>query len=195
MSTQYGEEKWILEHTRGKRGGVLVDVGAADPVVISNSHFLLAEYDWQGFLIEPLPKFARACREHYADNPRVKVIEAAAAGDPETLMYPFDYCTTSSTEWRDRVIKMHNAVYDPPIKVRGAGLGELLKEAGCPRLIDFLSVDVEGMDNLVITSMDWDYFTVDLICVELPDAALLSGLGFAHYVTTAGNQLWKRIAG
>lgn len=63
--SQFGEDQWICEHlTKYMSGpGLFCEVGAFDGIQSSNTlHF--EEEGWDGVCIEPLPRYARACREN-----------------------------------------------------------------------------------------------------------------------------------
>ena len=54
--SQWGEEKWLLEHFFAeKRNGVYVELGAVDGVRFSNTLALHTCRDWTGVLVEAPP--------------------------------------------------------------------------------------------------------------------------------------------
>jgi FkbM family methyltransferase len=167
---QYGEEAIIDREFSGKRDGMVVEVGAYDGWSWSNSQYLIAR-GWHGILIEPHPTYAAMCRERYANNARVQVIEAAASGRAGTAdLYPFECVSTLELDWVQRCCEAHAHVrergFGKPIKVRIDTLTTLLMEAECPDHIDYLSIDCEGHDENVIRSLDLMLFRPRLISWE-----------------------------
>ena len=70
-----------------KTDGVFVEIGAYDGESFSNTS-CLADIGWVGHYVEPIPKFADACRRRHAANPRVRVHTACVgrtAGESVTL--------------------------------------------------------------------------------------------------------------
>lgn len=78
MNSQYGEEQHVLEITSGLDPATsrVLDVGAWDPVAMSNSRKLI-ESGWGGILVEPSPVPLKNLMLAYADNERVVVVGGA----------------------------------------------------------------------------------------------------------------------
>jgi FkbM family methyltransferase len=196
-ASQYGEEKIILPFFHGQRGGYVVDVGAADGQTFSNSRVLIRDYDWRGLLIEPEPTHYAALEALYAGSGYVRTTRRAVdttTGDGR--MWPMPLGSTLIPEWRDRILRIHPQLsFGEPITVQTEPLADLLAEAEAPVLIDFLSVDCEGMDLVVLQTMDWRTYTVRLVCIEEAGYGLddyMASVGFEFYTRTHGNQFWRR---
>ena len=54
----------------------------------------------------------------------------------------------------------------PTVKVETVSLLDLLKEAGSPKNIDYLSIDTEGSELDILRSFDFNYYDISLISVE-----------------------------
>lgn len=201
MSSQYGEETILLDFLQGKPHGMLVDVGAADGVFYSNSRHLIEEYGWKGILIEPEPEQYQELRRLYAGSLRVIPINAAASlKEGVVSLWPAGMGSTTVPSWKARIEKdFPECKFGKPIDVRSAPLSMLLYEANCPDLINFLSIDCEGMDLEVLQSMNWDRYSVELLCVESGDDGnaddplnhYLKSIGFTFHARTRGNTFWK----
>ena len=198
MPCQYGEEPFILGQTQELRNGFVVDVGAADGYTGSNSHFLIHDYGWSGILIDPLPEHVKALRERYAENDKVAVVDSAVGLEPGAVtFYPCGQGSTMLADWRDRVIRDFNGVYGEPMTVHVKTLTEILDEHDAPKVIDFLSVDCEGMDWSVLRSLDWNKYRVDMACVEARPQNqrlidFMAARGLNVFAVTAGNLLFAR---
>ena len=66
--SQYGEENILKEYFKDLKNGTLLEVGAADPEELSNSRFLIENYNWKAILIEPNPVFFEKLQNFYANN-------------------------------------------------------------------------------------------------------------------------------
>lgn len=74
-------------------------------------------------------------------------------------------------------------------------LAEVLNEF-CGGHIDFLDVDVEGLDYEVLLSNDWERFRPRFVCVEAlqhdddPTHSFLLGLGYRLIVSTGRSRIY-----
>lgn len=198
MPSQYGDDALIEAYFGGKRGGFVVDVGAADGVVNSNSHRLLTDLGWSGILIDPLPEHVDAMRQTYDGRDDVTIVRCAVAREPGTIkMWPGEQGTTAIPEWRDRLAEYHGTQYGEPFEIDARPLTDILDQHGAPSRIDFLTVDCEGMDTQVLQSLDWDRYAVSLVCVEASNPwpsliAFMKERGLGLVGQTAGNALFGR---
>ena len=60
--SQAGQDAWVVEILKGKRAGKYLDVGANDPVLISNTYGLESQLGWDGFLLDNDPNCVRDLR-------------------------------------------------------------------------------------------------------------------------------------
>lgn len=200
--SQQGEDMVIDCLLRGKRDGFYVDVGAHHPWRLSNTFFFYSR-GWRGINIEASPDAVALFQAH---RPRDVNLNLAIAAGHRTLTYHrFDEpaVNTFSPELveayrvtaRYKLLATHG--------VRAAPLRDVLAEhlpAGQP--IDFLSVDVEGLDAEVIGSNDWDRYRPTLVLVEdgransLDEvvasdmAAALRGCGYVPFSKFVHSQLY-----
>ena len=154
MSAQYGEDAVLEGYFKGRGPGFFVDVGAADGVDNSNT-FNLAQRNWKGILIEPNPSDYQKLCNLYSNNPRFTILNMAVYSSPgeKTFYYERGQSSTLSKEFRDRVINIHKAKYQETI-VKCDTLISILDGYACPKTIDFMSVDAEGVDMIVLKSMN-----------------------------------------
>jgi hypothetical protein len=60
--SQAGQDHWVFDLFKGKRGGTFLDVGANHPIEISNSFALESQLGWRGFLIDNDDYCCELCR-------------------------------------------------------------------------------------------------------------------------------------
>jgi FkbM family methyltransferase len=155
-----------------RNDGLFVEVGAYDGISFSNSS-CLADAGWNGILIEPIPRFAQACRDRYHGNARIQVVDAAVgdtAADVEfTIAGPFTSTNDDVIRGYERLDWAKEAVKNSTrLTVRQRILDEILAASGAEgKAIDVLIVDVEGAEASVFAGFSLEKWMPTMIIVEL----------------------------
>jgi FkbM family methyltransferase len=167
-----GEDLIVHRIVRGKSPGFYVDVGAHHPRRFSNTHRFYRD-GWRGINVEPNPAAMKAFRT--ARNRDINLQYGVASQPARLTYYQFD---ESALNTFDRSLA-ESRVADTPYRLTGTievpveRLDRLLEEhlpAG--QEIDFLSVDVEGLDLQVLQSNDWQRYRPTCVLVESLDTAI-----------------------
>jgi len=190
--SQSGQDKWIIEKLfPGKKNGVFVDVGAFDGITFSNT-CLLEKMGWNGLAIEPLPSAYEMLvvnRQCITVNGCVapssgRRLYRACTGELEMLSGLADEYDPRHMERISREMGAHRGSYTD-MDVDCYNLNELLEDHGV-RHVDYLSVDVEGLEYKILKSIDFKRISVSVIGIEnnflnsnIP--ALLVKKGFAFH--------------
>lgn len=152
--------------------GFAIEVGAADGKFTSPT-LALEQSGWEVICVEPNPLFAA----HARDN-RMQVVEAACA-DFCSDYHPFTVCNvnhdcrlcemqggSSLVVQREHLERLGwTPKGERIIHVRVKTLDRILRESLWERL-DFLSIDTEGTEDLVLQGLDFDAYRPKVICVE-----------------------------
>jgi len=194
MSGQ-GQDWWVwFNHARfGQRstgtgtytGGTYVDLAANDAIWRSSTYFFDVCLGWKGLLVEPNPTHHARIRQ-----------ERGGTLVPSCISNITDRDVTfrEGLGWRGGSSKIDLAcgqVGKPachlggaqPRPVRCRALGAVLNEAHI-RHVDFLSLDVEGHEMEVLSSIDLNAVKVDIIISENPAVhAMLRGSGYRRVST------------
>lgn len=160
--SQFGEDL-ILRNLFPGPGGFYVDAGAYDPFQFSNTA-LFYEDGWSGVNLDAS---AAAIARFDCLRPRDRNVQAALSdGEEEVEFEMFDAGVFSrigaATDTQPEV----GAAPFRKTRMRTRRLGDLLRELGVSRQIDFLSVDCEGHDLRVLQSNDWAAFRPKAVVVE-----------------------------
>ncbi len=164
--SQEGEELILRRIFADRSCGFYVDVGAHHPRRFSNTYSFYRA-GWSGINIEPSPEAVLAfVRERKRDTN----LQLGVAETPQTLRYHmFDEPALNTfdeelTKWR---------LANTPYKLIGTRdvaverLDSILrKHLPAGQKIDFMSVDVEGLDLPVLRSNDWTSFRPTCVLAE-----------------------------
>jgi FkbM family methyltransferase len=172
-----GEDDFVIDFFNGEKGLTVVDVGAADGVTGSNSFRLITEYGWTGLLIEPHPAFTRYLKKLYKMFPcNVSILEVAIDKEDgeKTFHFPPMHAHgmgTISEEFRYEAQKESFECPKTGLKgetaVKTLTLNSVLENSELEiDEIDFLSIDTEGHDLVVLESLDFEKYSPKIICIE-----------------------------
>ena len=167
---QKGEDILIDCFFNRKNNGYYLDVGCFHPKWISNT-YLLHKKGWTGTAVDLEEHKLRFYKKIRGE--KVNVIKAAVVGkvgsDPSVMFYKFESSfgwsdvdtldTQKASEWAER----HSKSYDLET-VKTLHINELL--SGLPP-VDFLNVDIEGLDLEVIEAIDLNRFRIKAILFEV----------------------------
>jgi FkbM family methyltransferase len=154
----------VLYETQGLRGGVFVEFGAADGLSGSNSHMLEAAHGWRGLLVEP----ARSWHAELARN-RHCLLDHRCVTDQSGEQVLFRDCaerslsTIATYRHADRFGGMRAKAKQ--YQVQTVSLNDLLDQHGLER-VDYLSIDTEGSELMILAAFDFERFAPRVITVE-----------------------------
>ncbi|MFI8519934.1 FkbM family methyltransferase [Streptomyces sp. NPDC085481] len=170
MTSQYGQDLFVVRALNGLRGGFFLDSGASDGVDASNTHLLETSYDWSGICVEPNPRFftelVRNRRCHsvncclYDRAGEVDFVEAGTVGGILDEYHPV---------LLDCARRLLGTVPDrPPPTVRRPArtIRSVLREFGAPSVLDYWSLDTEGSELALLRSFPFDEYDVRVLTVE-----------------------------
>lgn len=174
--TSYAQEgeDLILERVFGEqRSGFYVDVGAHHPYRFSNT-YLFYRMGWRGINVDATPG-AMALFQRL--RPRDINVEAAIADSPgPRTLYRFDEPALNTLDPATAARHSAGGRYRLVDKytVAGVRLADLLATylPDDIRRIDFLSIDVEGLDLAVLKSNDWRLHRPAVVIAEIRSAGL-----------------------
>ncbi len=168
-----GQDLFVVETLRGKRGGFFLDSGASGGTRGSNSLLLEKEFGWRGICVEPNDAMfaelsatrACACFNCCLSDAEGEVDFLEAAGvyggivdcyDPDVLR-------------RLRNILPELGGPDRPLPIaRKAGrtIASILRMGAAPGVIDYWSLDTEGSELALLKAFPFDRYSVRVITVE-----------------------------
>jgi FkbM family methyltransferase len=169
-----------------KRHGHWIDVGAGHPTFDSVTR-LFSDFGWTGINVEPLIlEYKLLCTERTKD---INLNCAIGLNVGTALLYegPPESRGTST-------LMRANAIADgcndtPTTEVEVVTLASVI--ASSPWDIDFIKIDVEGMEEQVISSADWRDIPARVVVVEAtePNSVIPSHHQWEHVLLEAGYSL------
>lgn len=158
---QHAQDLAVLKHYGKDFTGYFIEIGANDGKTLSNT-LLLEEYGWTGFLVEADP--------------------ATANKIPDTRNAPYANIAVSKEHGTATFLQhgvtggIHDYIQKPNVKANGrkitvktTPLHDLLLTQGCPKRIDFLSIDIEGAEYDVLSVFPFEQWDIGYLLVEHND--------------------------
>lgn len=170
---QEGEDL-ILERAIGsKNQGFYVDVGAHHPIRFSNTYSFYKK-GWRGINIDPMPKSMKLFNLFRGRDINLEIGVSATESIidyyvfNEPALNGFSKELSEQRESKKYYVKQIIPIKTYPLK----SILELNLPAG--QKIDFLSIDVEGLDLEVLKSNDWQKYRPTFVLVEVLGRNLVS---------------------
>lgn len=166
--SQFGEDmilSWLFRH-RGGHPGFFVDVGAYHPITFSNT-FALYTKGWRGINVEPRPG---AIEEFRLYRPRDINLRMCVTPTPrsDAVLYQFEEAIHNTIDEEDAqksIAEGRKLIGKETIPA--ATINEILSKYLPPdTAIDLFSIDVEGVDEAILHSVDWERFTPLVLIFE-----------------------------
>lgn len=171
--SQEGQDKYVIEKFfKDKKDGVFFDIGAHDGISYSNTYFLEKELGWTGVCVEPQDDnfekliLARNCIcIHgciYKSSGLKEFLQVN--GPSEMLSGLLESYDPRHLERAKKEVEEFGGSLEI-ILVETFTLNEVCKDNDITH-IDFLSIDTEGSEELIIKSIDFDQIDISVIAVE-----------------------------
>lgn len=164
--SQEGEDLVLKRLLEGQENGLYVDVGAHHPQRFSNT-YLFYKMGWRGINIDAMPGSMEKFKEF---RPRDINLEIAISNEKESLIYYVfnePALNTFSKHEAERKNGKGNYQVIDEIMMDTVPLSEVLtKHLNIDEKIDFLNIDVEGLDFKVLQSLNWSIHQPKIILIE-----------------------------
>lgn len=170
--SQYGQDKIINEEIfKNKINGVFVEIGSHDGILLNNTYFFEKELGWRGVCIEPNPKvFQNLIKNRSAECHNVALLNCE--GEVEYM------ALTGYTEMLSGIVNFYSDDFKTRIEqeLSEHGGGKELIKIDCSTFnkivedkyldIDYVSLDVEGAEEPILTSIDFSKYSIKVFTIE-----------------------------
>ncbi|MEZ9855729.1 FkbM family methyltransferase [Vibrio breoganii] len=169
---QEGEDMILRRMFEQQRIGFYIDVGAHHPKRFSNTYFFYKQ-GWKGINIDAMPGSMKVFDKI---RPRDINIEKPISSIKQTLTY-YAFNEPALNGFSKEISKARDGLDGYNIeftkKIETSTLEEILDEHLCSnQVIDYLSIDVEGLDFEVIKSINFNKYRPRVILVEILGSSL-----------------------
>ena len=168
---------FVVDILGGKRNGYFVEAGALDGIHGSNTLLLEEDYGWSGICVEPDPQlFAELRRNRRCVCESVCLYDRCGyvefMGGVRGWGGVVEHLSESKrSEWG----------HGRPVKIAAITLATLLERGRAPSIIDYLSLDTEGSEYMILKQFPFDRYRFRVISIE--------GNSCNNLLTTAGYRL------
>ncbi len=167
--SQHQEDTHIFDFIEEKENGVYIDIGAAFPKHINNTYGLY-EMGWRGLLIEPCPVFYCMIDQYRPEDILYKGAVLDREGTVDIVSK--GHYAVNKDAWiyeshKKRAIEEGHPVLE--FTVPCTTLPKLLEKLNRPELWtpDFVSIDIDGSEGAVLSTLDFKVFKPKLILIEV----------------------------
>lgn len=172
--SQDGEEIYLKERFMGITNGVYVDVGAFHPFRFSNTYWAYKQ-GWRGINIEPnCDNFSLLCALRTKD-----INLNCGISDKEGHMEYYVFKESALNTFCPEQITNREEIENVR-KVETRRLDSIFQEYEI-REIEYLDIDVEGMELKVLQSIDWNNVSINCILLEQRKMTLLDVIRSEEY--------------
>lgn len=166
---QLGQDLFALNETGFKKNGFFVEFGATNGIDFSNTYLMEKKFQWKGILAEPAKIWQSALKLN-----RTSLIELdcvwKTTGD--TLLFNevnddshhSELSTIDSFSDSDIHSKVRKA--GNKYEVKTISLLDMLRKHNAPKTIDYLSIDTEGSEFMILNNFDFNEYDIKIITCE-----------------------------
>lgn len=191
---QEGEDIVLKRIFSGQSTGFYVDVGAHHPMRFSNTYSFY-KLGWSGINIEPNPNSFNLFTKYRSRDINLNYGIAKNKGNLEYYMFDESALNTFDADVLNN--RKTNTYYKhtKTIHIDVMPLADMLKQHIPNDIkVDFLSIDVEGLDLEVLISNDWQKYRPNWVLVEQLNLKDIEHLDFEthHYMKSVGYVLFAK---
>jgi hypothetical protein len=167
---QKGQDKWVIDTIFNyKTNGYFVDLAATDGIKINNTFLLEKKLNWNGICIEPNTYYYNKLKKNRICNVTDIVVDKTNDNeinfriDNGELGGIVDNDTDNNYNIRGK--ELEKAII---LKLKTKTLEYVLDSFNAPKIIDYLSLDVEGAEERILSNFPFDKYIFYALTIERP---------------------------
>ena len=170
--SQLFQDLFVLYKLKEKKNGLFLEFGATDGINLSNSFLLEKNYKWSGLLAEPSIKWHSDLKKN---RPNTTIIQECIYSETGKYLNFFNSDTAELStldEFRrsdvssmpgNSIIRNKSGFNN---KVLSISLNDVFVKYFNSSPIDYMSVDTEGSELLILENFDFKKFSPKIVTVE-----------------------------
>lgn len=193
--SQEGEDILLARIFERQKHGFYVDVGANHPIRLSNTYRFYLK-GWRGINIEPLPEAKKLFDKYRKRDINLSVGISMQSGMLDYYEFNHSPLNTFSKEEAEKKQAIRGNRLIAIRQIPTFPLAYILEKHLPPHQnIDFLTIDTEGFDLVVLQSNDWTRFRPTYILVEALSSSLhtLSENPIYQFLSPKGYECFAKI--
>lgn len=162
--SQIFQDVFVLNALNYKQNGFFIDIGSTDGKSISNTYILEKYFDWSGLLVEPNKYWIESLKKNRKSS---ICTDAVFSKSNMTLKFIDSYFPELSSLDHDSL-----EIYSFPKLIREThqvntiSILDLFIKYLVPKEIDYLSIDIEGLEFQVLKDFDFNLYNIKIITCE-----------------------------
>lgn len=165
--SQGGQDYWVInEAFAKKRKGYFLEIGSSDGIAINNTYLLEKCYQWRGICIEPNPNYFKELKLNRSSI----CLNLCVDSEENEVDFVFNNekgGILDSYPWPSKMFSKSDVK-----KIKATTLVNILKKYKAPKIIDYLSIDVEGAETRILKNFPFQDYTFLTLTIENPSDIL-----------------------
>lgn len=159
--SELGQDIFVLFMTEFKNHGWFVEFGAMDGLRASNTLLLERHHDWNGVLSEPNPRYNTKLEKNRGCN-----LDLRCVSDNTGSTVKFQCANQGG--WPGMIGHIYHEANSRGdiIDVETVTLNDLLLQNGAPRHVDYISVDTDGSEPMIMQAFDFSRNSASVWTIE-----------------------------
>jgi FkbM family methyltransferase len=142
--SQSNQDKWVSEFYNNKTNGYFIEIGAYDGIQTSNTYFLEKNLNWVGICIEANPSIFTQLNE----NRKSVNLNVAVNNYKGVCSFNNDKITSDGQQ------------------IPCDTLNNIFKDNNVPKSIDYLSIDIEGYEYIILKDFNFNKYDIGMLTIE-----------------------------
>eukprot|EP00543_Licmophora_paradoxa_P007947 CAMPEP_0202448900 /NCGR_PEP_ID=MMETSP1360-20130828/7691_1 /ASSEMBLY_ACC=CAM_ASM_000848 /TAXON_ID=515479 /ORGANISM="Licmophora paradoxa, Strain CCMP2313" /LENGTH=309 /DNA_ID=CAMNT_0049066661 /DNA_START=15 /DNA_END=941 /DNA_ORIENTATION=+ len=180
--SQARQDEVVAALLRNKRNGYFIDLAANDPIKISNTYALETHFGWTGLCMEPNNAYWAGLAYRKCD------VVGAVVGQDAMKEVWFKFPNRAGPKGGivgNNFDNKERSKFDEDRPRYTVTLLEIFQKFQTPKVIDYMSLDVEGAEFFIMKGFPFKQYRFNLISLERPQEEL------NELLTQNGYKLWK----
>ena len=160
-TSQLRQDIFALSQLNFKTNGFFVEFGATNGIDNSNSALLERGFGWSGILAEPDTRWHRDLKANRTAKIDTRCVSARSG---ETVS--FTATSRGENSGMASHVGLRRRLQGQTYEVETISLNDLLAEHGAPEVIDYISIDTEGSEAMILEALDFSRWKFGVATIE-----------------------------